>query len=69
MQGEMQYLMVSMMIRERMAESEAARRGVVAARADRERPMLAGLRRLVYGAQVPHVDATCPSPRHAGATR
>jgi hypothetical protein len=69
MQGEMQYLMVSMMIRERLAESAEARRGAAGGPVDRGRPPLAGLRRLLYGAPVARVDAACPTPRHAGAVR
>lgn len=72
MQGDVQYQMVSMMIHERLAQSAAAQRAVASGRAEHGWSMAAAMRRLVYGAQVAQVarvDATCPTPRHAGATR
>lgn len=64
MQGDMQYLTVKMMLSERLAESEAARRGVAEGREERDWSRLAELRRRLYGARV---DVACTTPRQVGA--
>lgn len=66
MQGEMQYRMVAMLLHERLVESEAARRGEVAGRAERDWSTLAALQQRLYGARV---DVAGPIPRRAGAAR
>jgi hypothetical protein len=66
MMGDVQYQTVSMMIHERLAESEAARRGAVAGRAERDWSTLAALQRRLYGARV---DVASPPPRRAGLAR
>ncbi|HEX9044096.1 MAG TPA: hypothetical protein VF802_03630 [Candidatus Limnocylindrales bacterium] len=64
MQGETQYLMVKMMLAERLAESESAWRGVVDGRMERDWSRLAELQTRLYGA---HVDVARSTPRQVAA--